>query len=138
MAAVTVFCSRAIVAVGLKATRKIMFSPLLIPPCPPPERFVAVRTLPSRISKESLCSEPFIAAAAKPEPISKPFVAGRLSIVADWFSGKNFWGYFTPGISVTLPRSGLLNIGYSIGNDSFDDPGNHNRALFVYYGITFP
>ena len=65
-------------------------------------------------------------------------VAGRLSIVADWFSGKNFWGYFTPGISVTLPRSGLLNIGYSIGNDSFDDPGNHNRALFVYYGITFP
>jgi hypothetical protein len=37
-----------------------------------------------------------------------------------------------------LPRSGLLNIGYSIGNDSFDDPGNHNRALFVYYGLTFP
>jgi hypothetical protein len=65
-------------------------------------------------------------------------VRGRLSIVADWFSGKNFWGYFTPGISVTLPRNGLLNIGYSLGNDSFEDPGNHNRALFVYYGITFP
>jgi hypothetical protein len=68
-------------------------------------------------------------------------IAGKLSFVADWFSGKNFWGYFTPGISVTLPRNGLLNIGYSIGNNSYnDDPGNdtHNKAMFVYYGITFP
>ena len=63
-------------------------------------------------------------------------VGGGVSIVADWFSGKNFWGYFTPGISIVLPRSGLLNIGYSVGNDSYD--GNKNRALFVYYGITFP
>ena len=61
---------------------------------------------------------------------------GRVSIVADWFSGKNFWGYFTPGVSITLPHSGLLNIGYSLGNDSYD--GNKNRALFVYYGVTFP
>ncbi len=30
-----------------------------------------------RISKASLWSEPFIAEAAKPEPISKPFVAGQ-------------------------------------------------------------
>ncbi len=63
-------------------------------------------------------------------------IAGKVSFVADWLSGKNFWGYFTPGISVTLPHSGLLNIGYSLGNDSYD--GNKNRALFVYYGITFP
>lgn len=57
-----------------------------------------------------------------------------------WFSGKNFWGYFTPGISVTLPRSALLNIGYSIGNDSFEEGAEdcRNRALFVYSGITFP
>jgi hypothetical protein len=68
-------------------------------------------------------------------------LAGRVSFVADWFSGKNFWGYFTPGISATLPHNGLLNIGYSIGNNAYnDDPGNdtHNKALFVYYGITFP
>ena len=63
-------------------------------------------------------------------------VGGPVSFVADWFSGKNFWGYFTPGVSIVLPRSGLLNIGYSLGNDSYD--GNKNRALFVYYGITFP
>jgi hypothetical protein len=68
-------------------------------------------------------------------------VGGKVSVVADWFSGKNFWGYFTPGISVTLPHSGLLNIGYSIGNNAYNnDPGNdtHNKALFVYYGVTFP
>ena len=71
----------------------------------------------------------------------QPIAGSKVSFVADWFSGKNFWGYLTPGISVTLPRNGLLNIGYSIGNNSYnDDPGNdtHNKALFVYYGITFP
>jgi hypothetical protein len=41
-------------------------------------------------------------------------------------------------VSITLPRSSLLNIGYSIGNDSYSDPSNNNRYLFVYYGITFP
>lgn len=59
----------------------------------------------------------------------------KVSIVADWFSGKNFFGYFTPGVSFTLPHSGLLNVGYSIGNDSYD--GNNNRLLFIYYGLTF-
>ena len=67
-------------------------------------------------------------------------LSSTVSFVADWFSGKNFWGYFTPGISVALPHSGLLNIGYSIGNNAWnDDEGNDstNKALFVYYGITF-
>ncbi len=59
----------------------------------------------------------------------------KISIVADWFSGKNFFGYFTPGVSFTLPGNGLFNAGYSIGNDSYD--GNNNRLLFLYYGVTF-
>ena len=59
----------------------------------------------------------------------------KVTIVADWFSGKNFFGYFTPGVSFTLPHTSLLNVGYSIGNDSYD--GNNNRLLFIYYGITF-
>jgi hypothetical protein len=62
----------------------------------------------------------------------------RVSIVADWFSGVSGFGYFTPGISFTLPKNGLLNFGYSIGNDSYKDPGNNNRYFFAYYGITFP
>jgi hypothetical protein len=62
----------------------------------------------------------------------------RVSIVADWFSGKNNIGYFTPGISISLPGNGLLNAGYSIGNDSWENSNaTRNRYLFLYYGITF-
>jgi hypothetical protein len=59
-------------------------------------------------------------------------LAKRVTFVADWFSGKNAFGYVTPGFSFTLPKSSLLNVGYSIGNR-----GRGNNALFVYYGITF-
>jgi hypothetical protein len=59
-------------------------------------------------------------------------VAKRVTFVTDWFSGKNAFGYVTPGFSFSLPKSSLLNIGYSIGNQ-----GRGNNALFVYYGITF-
>lgn len=61
----------------------------------------------------------------------------RVSFIADWSSGENFIGYFTPGISLKLPGHSLLNIGYSIGNDTFEDNDSHNRFLFFYYGITF-
>jgi hypothetical protein len=62
----------------------------------------------------------------------------KVSIVADWFSTKNNLGYFTPGVSITLPASGLLNVGYSIGNDSYaNSNATKNRYLFVYYGVTF-
>jgi hypothetical protein len=59
-------------------------------------------------------------------------LAKKVTFVADWFSGKNAFGYVTPGFSFTLPKSSLLNIGYSMGNH-----GRGNNALFVYYGITF-
>jgi hypothetical protein len=59
-------------------------------------------------------------------------LAKRVTFVADWFSGKNAFGYVTPGFSFTLPKSSLLNVGYSMGNR-----GRGNNALFVYYGITF-
>jgi hypothetical protein len=61
-------------------------------------------------------------------------LGGKVSFVADWFSGKNFFGYFTPGISVALPHSALFNIGYSIGNDR-GTKDYRNQALFAYYGI---
>ena len=59
-------------------------------------------------------------------------VAKKVSFVADWFSGKNGFGYVTPGFSIALPKNSLLNIGYSVGNT-----GRKNNGLFVYYGITF-
>ena len=62
----------------------------------------------------------------------------RISIVADWYSGKNGLGYLTPGVSITLPGNGLFNAGYSVGNDSWEDSNaTKNRYLFFYYGITF-
>ncbi|HVN81428.1 MAG TPA: hypothetical protein VMW38_20735 [Terriglobia bacterium] len=64
-------------------------------------------------------------------------ILARLSIVADWISGKNAFGYFTPGVSVTFPGNGVFNAGYSIGNDSYDGNSTHNRLLFLYYGFTF-
>ena len=68
----------------------------------------------------------------------QPLGKSPVSFVADWFSGKNTIGYFTPGISVALPHSGLLNIGYSIGNDVGDEtPDYKNRYVFIYYGVTF-
>jgi hypothetical protein len=59
-------------------------------------------------------------------------IAKSVTFVTDWFSGKNAFGYVTPGFSFALPKRSLLNVGYSIGNRG---PGNN--ALFVYYGITF-
>lgn len=68
-------------------------------------------------------------------------LTSKVSFVADFLSGKNFWGYFTPGISAVLPHNGLLNIGYSIGYNELVGDGDsayRNNALFIYYGITFP
>ena len=50
----------------------------------------------------------------------------------DWFSGKNRFGYVTPGLSFATSKKSILYTGYSIGNH-----GRRNNALFTYYGITF-
>jgi len=61
----------------------------------------------------------------------QPF-ASRTSFVTDWFSGKNRFGYVTPGLSFATSKRSILYTGYSIGNH-----GRRNNALFTYYGITF-
>jgi hypothetical protein len=73
------------------------------------------------------------------QPLSK-----KVMFVADWYSGKNYYGYFTPGLMFMLPGNGQLNAGYSIGNDSWKDPtptdpfhNTKNRYVFIYYGVTF-
>jgi hypothetical protein len=62
----------------------------------------------------------------------QPIVPGRVSFVADWFSGKNRFGYATPGFAITVSKRSLFYSGYSVGNQ-----GRKNNALFLYYGITF-
>lgn len=59
-------------------------------------------------------------------------IAPRVSFVMDWFSGRNRFGYVTPGLSFATTKRSLLYTGYSIGNQ-----GRGNNALFTYYGITF-
>jgi hypothetical protein len=59
-------------------------------------------------------------------------IAPRVSFVMDWFSGRNRFGYVTPGLSFTTTKRSLLYTGYSIGNQ-----GRGNNTLFTYYGITF-
>lgn len=56
----------------------------------------------------------------------------KINFVADWFSGKNRFGYVTPGLSFVVTKSSSFYAGYSIGNF-----GRKNNALFIYYGITF-
>ncbi len=53
----------------------------------------------------------------------------KASLVADGFSGKNRFGYFTQGISMALPASGLLNSRYSLGNDSYGSNSTRNRLF---------
>jgi hypothetical protein len=59
-------------------------------------------------------------------------LGSKVNFVADWFSGKNRFGYVTPGFSFIVSKTSALYAGYSIGNQ-----GRKNNALFLYYGITF-
>lgn len=56
----------------------------------------------------------------------------KANFVMDWFSGRNRFGYVTPGFSFVVSKSSAFYAGYSIGNF-----GRKNNALFLYYGITF-
>ena len=59
-------------------------------------------------------------------------LAKRVSFVMDWASGRNRFGYVTPGFSFATTQHSNLYTGYSIGNQ-----GRRNNALFAFYGITF-
>ena len=67
-------CSAPVEEVGFTATLKIISFPFEMPPLIPPALFVAV--VPFESVKGSLCCEPFMPAAANPDPNSIPLVAG--------------------------------------------------------------
>jgi len=58
-------------------------------------------------------------------------ITRKVKFVADWYSGKNRFGYGTPGLAITTSKTSALYAGYSIGNS-----GRKNNSLFVYWGIT--
>jgi hypothetical protein len=59
-------------------------------------------------------------------------VFGKLSLTADWFSGKNRVGYASAGILLALTKRQYLQIGYSFGNS-----GRANNSLGAFYGFTY-
>lgn len=67
------------------------------------------------------------AIAGYEQPLSE-----RFSFTVDWFSGRNRFGYITPGVSLQTTHDSALSAGYAIANH-----GRGNNALFVYYGKQF-
>jgi hypothetical protein len=56
----------------------------------------------------------------------------KLIFVADWYTGRNAYGYAAAGFGLTLPKKNALYIGYSIGNK-----GRGNNWLGLFFGHTF-
>jgi hypothetical protein len=56
----------------------------------------------------------------------------RFSLLVDWFSGDNRFGYVSSGISIATSKSTALTSGYAIANH-----GSGKNAFFVYYGKQF-
>ena len=59
-------------------------------------------------------------------------LTGKLSFIADWYSGKNRFGYAAAGFGLTLTRRSSLYAGYNFGNS-----GRANNSLGLFYGYTF-
>ena len=56
----------------------------------------------------------------------------RFSLLVDWFSGDNRFGYVSPGISIATSNTMALTTGYAIANH-----GSGKNAFFVYYWKQF-
>ncbi|GAC1435143.1 MAG: hypothetical protein NVS1B11_20010 [Terriglobales bacterium] len=58
----------------------------------------------------------------------------RVTLAADWFTGKHGAGYFTPGAVLKLSARGTAYAGYEIGNHA---ASSGNRALLFEIGWNF-
>lgn len=67
------------------------------------------------------------ATVAYEQPLHRKF-----TLVGDWFSGKNRFGYVAPGFIYTPTSKTLIGGSYIIGNE-----GRGNNALYVFFGYTF-
>jgi hypothetical protein len=59
-------------------------------------------------------------------------LVNRLSLIIDWFSGDNRFGYVSPALSFATTKDSSLSAGYAIANQ-----GRGKNSLFVYYGKQF-
>lgn len=56
----------------------------------------------------------------------------KVSLVADWFSGKNRFGYVSGGFSILPTDKTAIGVSYIVGNE-----GRRNNGLFTWVGYTF-
>ncbi|MBX7055007.1 MAG: hypothetical protein K1X36_08640 [Pyrinomonadaceae bacterium] len=61
------------------------------------------------------------------QPVTK-----RLTLMADWTSGKNRFGYSNAGFGYEVTSNQYLMVGYAFGNS-----GRANNYLNLFYGFTF-
>ena len=54
----------------------------------------------------------------------------KVSFSAQWVTGKNRFGYLTPGFSFAMPKKSSLFVGYSIGNYDYDNHGPYVSYSF--------
>lgn len=59
-------------------------------------------------------------------------LSNRVSFLADWFSGKNRFGYASGGLNFAVTKKQFILLGYNFGNS-----GAGNNSLAVFYGYTF-
>ncbi|MFN7931375.1 MAG: hypothetical protein U0Y68_26280 [Blastocatellia bacterium] len=56
----------------------------------------------------------------------------KVSVIADWFSGKNRFGYAAGGFSILPTEKTAVGVSYIVGNE-----GRRNNGLFTWVGYTF-
>lgn len=59
-------------------------------------------------------------------------IKGRLSFLADWYSGNNRLGYSAAGLNYAFKKNQFVLVGYNFGNF-----GAGNNSFSAFYGITF-
>lgn len=59
-------------------------------------------------------------------------VHSRVTLIADWNTGKNRFGYSAAGVGLTVTKNSYLYSAYYFGNE-----GRGNNFLGVYYGFSF-
>lgn len=59
-------------------------------------------------------------------------VIRKMSFLADWYSGKNRFGYSSAGLSFAVTKKQILYAGYNFGN-----VGRANNSFSFYYGVNY-
>ncbi len=57
-------------------------------------------------------------------------ISEKVSFSMQWVTGKNRFGYATPGLNLAVTKNSILFVGYSVGNYDYD-----NHGPYISYSI---